>query len=193
MKRSSFIFLLVSMMLLMGKPVLAGQGSPDAPVNLRITITPLQGNPGAVISVSGSGADPALKVFVTLSPQADSATGALATVEATPASNGTFTASLTIPAGTTDGYYAVRAEQFSPRGSVLQYYWNGFIVGSGGAGPLLPGAGGVPEPALPLVTTGLALLLVMGLIVQGVAAVRSNDLAGSVRSSMAEIERWRLN
>jgi hypothetical protein len=171
MRRSYFIILLVGLVLLMGKPVLAGQGSPDAPVSLRISISPLQGNPDTVINVTGSGADASLKVVVTLSPQADSAAGALATVEVTPAADGTFSTSLAVPAGTADGHYAVRAEQFSPRGNVLQYYWNSFIVGSGGGDMFLPGAGSVSEPPAPGLTLALALVLIIGLIVQGGYAI----------------------
>ena len=97
MRRSCFIVLLVGLILCVGSPVMAGQGSPEAPVSLRISVNPLQGDAGAVIDITGSGAEASSKVVVTLAPQADSAAGALASVEVTPDPDGTFAASLTIP------------------------------------------------------------------------------------------------
>jgi hypothetical protein len=161
MKNVSMALLILT--LLVVQPVAAGQGSPDAPVSLRITTSALRGNPGDTVTISGSGAIAGRAVFVTLSPQADSAAGAFITKEVAPAANGTFSLVLTIPADVPDGIYFVRAEQFSSDGAVLQYYWNTFTVGVGGKGPLLPVNGGVMTRASPetLVILGLAVVVMM--------------------------------
>ena len=163
MKQISIALLILATILLMVQPVSAGQGSPDAPVGLRITTSALRGNPGDSVTISGSGAVLGRTVFVTLSPQADSAAGAFITEEVTPAANGTFSLVLTIPTDVPDGIYAIRAEQFSSEGVVLQYYWNAFTVGVGAKGPLLPVNGGVITRVSPetLVILGLAVVMMM--------------------------------
>ncbi len=163
MKQISIALLILATTLLMVQPVSAGQGSPDAPVGLRITTSALRGNPGDSVTISGSGAVLGRTVFVTLSPQADSAAGAFITEEMAPAANGTFSLVLTIPTDVPDGIYAIRAEQFSSEGVVLQYYWNAFTVGVGAKGPLLPVNGGVMTRASPetLVILGLAVVTMM--------------------------------
>jgi len=164
------VLVTVVVFLAAGRPVSAGRGNPNVPVNIRVVVNPSQGNPGDTIQVSGTGADPSSNVVVTLAPQADSAAGALATITVTSAASGDFSAMLTIPANTQDGIYAVRAEQFTANGNVSQFYWNSFVVGTGGTGgPLLPTAGDIlPVPAL---TPLIPLLLVLGLMIQGVCAV----------------------
>ncbi len=141
MKLMAVVLMLLATALWLVKPVAAGQGSPGAPVSLRIAASSWQGNPGDSVTVSGSGAVPTQAVVVTMSPQADSAVGAFVTQTVTPAADGTFSVVLTIPAGVADGNYALRAEQFSPEGFVLQYYWNAFRVGAGDRGPSLPASG----------------------------------------------------
>ncbi len=164
---SGFLLIVV---LIMGQTVYAGDGTTPT---LRITISPVQGEPGTVVDIQGTGADPAFDVVVTLAPQADSAAGAFATVTATPAADGTFSASFTIPDEVTDGHYFLRAEQFSDTGNVLQYYWNGFTVGAMAESALLPETGAIPGTPF-TVTAMLALLLVVGMVLRGAYAVASN-------------------
>lgn len=172
MKRLLLSFILLGTALLVGRPAFAGGGSGDAPVNMRISISPVQGNANTAITVSGTGANPSTPVSVALAPQTDSATNALATVQVTPGSDGTFRATLTVPATTADGQYAVRAEQMDGNGRLLQFYWNLFTVGAGAGVSALPSAGGVMEgPASPVVST-LAILLLIGLGMRGIYAVR---------------------
>lgn len=173
MKQVVIVALLLAATLLLARPVAAGQGSPDAPVSLRISTSTLRGNPGDSVTVSGSGAVPGRTVFVSLSPQADSAAGAFVTTEVSPAANGTFSVGLTIPSNVPDGVYAVRAEQFSPTGAVLQYYWNAFTVGAGGTGgPLLPVSGGE-------INSGLARVhIILGLVVLGMMLSKGIYFAG---------------
>jgi len=169
MKRIALSLLLLGIVFLMTGPVFAGDGDPDPAVSIRMVITPVQGNAGTEISVSGTGADSTLKVHITLSPQAGSAESALATVEVAPNPDGSFSATLTVPAGTADGRYAVRAEQFLATGGLLHYYWNAFTVGAGGEA-LLPVTGSVPGTPF-TVTAALALLLVVGMAIRGVYAI----------------------
>ena len=173
MKRVAFSIFLLMLALLVGQTAFAGGGDTEPAVDIRIGITPTQGDPGTDITVTGTGADPARTVFVTLSPQADSAEGALATVEVQPESDGSFSATLTVPDDTPDGRYAVRAEQFADSGNPLQYYWNAFIVGAGGEGPLLPVTGTFPGTPL-TITAGIALFLLAAMLLRGLygAAVK---------------------
>lgn len=166
MRRIIFSLFLLSLVLLMGNTVFAGDGSSGAAVSIRMAITPLQGVAGTAISVSGTGADPALAVVVALAPQADSSAGALVATTVKPAADGTFSASLTVPANTADGRYAVRVEQLDSAGKLQQYYWNAFTVGAGGGDNLLPVTGTVPGTPLTITAT-LALLLTAGMVLRG--------------------------
>ena len=168
MKQMAVVVLLLTTTMLLVQPVAAGQGSPDTPVSLRITISAARGNPGDSVTISGSGAVPGRTVFVSLSPQADSAVGAFITEEAPPAANGTFSVALTIPSNVPDGVYAIRAEQFSPTGAALHYYWNAFTVGSGGQGPFLPVSGGEIKSELSRVYIILGLVVVGMMLSQGI-------------------------
>ncbi len=169
MRRILLSGLLLIVVLVMGQTVYAGDGVTNT---LRITISPVLGKPGTVVDVQGTGADPAFDVVVTLAPQADSADDAFATVTVTPADDGTFAASFTIPDGMADGRYYLRAEQFSATGNVLQYYWNGFTVGAMAESALLPETGAIPGTPF-TVTAMLALLLLVGMVLRGVYAVAS--------------------
>jgi hypothetical protein len=174
-----FVSLLTSLIFFSGGIVLAGGGSSDAPVDIRISINPTQGDPGESIAVTGTRAKPGSTVFISLSPGAETAEGALVTVEVDPAADGTFSTNLTIPADTEDGIYAIRAEQLSERGNVLQYYWNAVIVGNGGDGPLLPTSGGVIEAEANTGITTLALILIGLLMLGGVYRVIRTKLQES--------------
>ena len=172
MKRVLLSLVLLGLALLVGHPAFAGGGSGDAPVNLRISINPVQGNANTVITVSGSGADPSARVSIALAPQTDTATNALATTQVNPNADGTFSATLTVPANTSDGQYAVRAEQLSSSGQLSQFYWHLFNVGAGAGVSALPASGGVrTEPPSAVVIT-LALLLLLGLSIRGAYAVK---------------------
>lgn len=169
MKRLIISVLLLCLVALMAGPVYAGEGD-DVPRDLRITISPFSGVGGDTISVSGSGADPSQPVILTLSPRPDTAEGALATVTFTPAADGTFRTSLTVPADIADGRYFVRGEQFTASGNVMHYYYNTFAVGNVDLGTLLPVTGVVPGTSLS-VTAMLALLLALTMVARGVYAV----------------------
>lgn len=173
MRRILFSGLLLLIVLLMGQAVYAGDGTANT---LRITISPVLGEPGTVVDVQGTGANPDFDVVIALAPQADSADDAFATVTVTPADDGTFAASFTIPDSVADGRYFLRAEQFSDTGNVLQYYWNGFTVGTMAEGALLPETGAIPGTPF-TVTAMLALLLAVGLVLRGAYAVTSHRLA----------------
>lgn len=173
MRRILFSLFLLSLVSLMGSTVFAGDGSSGAAVSIRVGITPLQGQVGTSISVSGTGANPALDVVVALSPQGDSSAGALATITAKPAADGTFSATLTVPANTADGRYAVRVEQLDSAGKLQQYSWNAFTVGAGGGDNLLPVTGTVPGTPLTITAT-LALLLSAGMVLRGLYGVWSS-------------------
>lgn len=173
MRRIIFSLFLLSLVLLMGSTVFAGDGNSGAAVSIRMAITPLQGEVGTSISVSGTGANPALDVIVALAPQADSSAGALASVTAKPAADGVFSATLTVPANTADGRYAVRVEQLDSAGKLQQYSWNAFTVGAGGGDNLLPVTGTVPGTPL-TITAALALLLTAGMMLRGLYGVLSS-------------------
>jgi len=167
MRRMLLSGFLLMVVLVMGQTVYAGEGTART---LRITISPVLGDPGTEVDIQGTGANPDFDVVIALAPQADSAEGAFATVTVTPAADGTFSTSFTIPENMTDGRYFLRAEQISDTGSVLQYYWNGFTVGAAPAGALLPETGAIPGTPF-TVTAMLALLLLTGMVLRGVYAV----------------------
>ena len=172
MKRVLLSLILLGLALLVGHPAFAGGGSGDAPVNLRISINPVQGNANTAITVTGTGADPSAKVSLALAPQTDTAANALATTQVNPNADGTFSATLTVPANTSDGQYAVRAEQLSSTGRLSQFYWHLFNVGAGAGVSALPASGGVRTDSPSAVVITLALLLLFGLSIRGAYAVK---------------------
>lgn len=152
---------LAAVLLLPVATALAGEGE----TTLRITISPVSGEPGTSIAVTGQGAKAGIPVKVMIVTNGDTGEGAIAEVQVDPAADGTFSATIKLPAGTADGSYAVRAEQRNKRGGLIHYWWVGFQVGSGSA--LLPVTGTLPGTSI-TVTTALAALLVIALVVQGV-------------------------
>ncbi|MFQ5610661.1 MAG: hypothetical protein ACE5H9_00860 [Anaerolineae bacterium] len=174
MKRVVFSIALLAIVLLMAGPVSAGEGDDDPATTLRISITPTQGDPGTEISVTGSGAQAGIKVRLMIAPQADSSNDAVGLVEVEPASDGTFSGVVTVPSDLADGIYAVRAEQLNSNGNVIHYFWNAFTVGAGGDGPLLPTTGAIPGTPL-TISAVLAVLLVMGLLIQGLRAAANRS------------------
>ena len=67
MKRIVISLLLLMLVAWMAGPVFAGEGDEDTPRSLKITISPFAGAAGSRIAVTGSGADPAQPVSVSLS------------------------------------------------------------------------------------------------------------------------------
>jgi hypothetical protein len=147
---------MLAMVLLLPTSAAFAGGETDA--TIRIVISPINGDPGTEIAVTGEGAKPGITVRVMIAANGNTGEGEIAGVEVTPAEDGTFSATITVPEGTPDGSYAVRAEQRNQGGGLIHYYWVGFQVGGGNA--LLPVTG-------TLVTAALAALLVIVLAIQG--------------------------
>jgi len=143
-------------------PALAGG---EKETTLRITISPINGDPGTDIAVTGEGAKAAIPVKVMIVTNGDTGEGSIANVSADPAADGKFSATVKVPEGTKDGNYAVRAEQRNQKGDLIHYWWVGFQVGGGNA--LLPVTGTLPGTSI-AITAALAALLVVALAVQGV-------------------------
>lgn len=149
------------LLLLPASVVFAGGGRGPT---LRIAISPIAGDPGTEIAVTGQGAQAETPVQVLIVANGDTGQGEIARLEVTPAPDGTFAATITVPEGTAHGGYAVRAEQRNQSGGLIQYWWVGFQVGGGNA--LLPVTGTLPGTSI-TVTAALAALLVAGLAFQG--------------------------
>jgi hypothetical protein len=124
---------------------------------LRITISPRAGPTGTAITVSGTGAHPDKPVMVSFVVSGEDWGTPLATTDVTPNADGTFEVVITVPEGTADGTYAVRASQTNPlTGNIVHYWWNSFIVG---AAPAMPVSGGeMPQLAWGTAIIGLVLL-----------------------------------
>jgi hypothetical protein len=131
---------------------------------LRIAISPINGDPGTEIAVTGKGANPGTPAQVMIVANGDTGEGEIARVEVMPAENGTFSATIIVPEGTADGNYAVRAGQRNQNGGLIHYWWVGFQVGGGNA--LLPVTGTLPGTSI-TVTAALGALLVAVLAFQG--------------------------
>ncbi len=163
--RVAMVIMLAVVLLLPTSIAFAG-GETDA--TIRITISPINGDPGTDIAVTGEGAKPGITVQVLIVANGNTGEGEIAKVEVTPAEDGTFSATITVPEGTPDGSYAVRAEQRNQGGGLIHYYWVGFQVGGGDA--LLPVTGTLPGTSI-TVTAALAVLLVIVMAVQGTRRV----------------------
>jgi hypothetical protein len=146
-------------------PVSTAVAGGETDATLRITISPINGDPGTDIAVTGEGAKAGLPVKVMIVQNGDTGEGVIGeAVIVDPAENGTFSATITVPEGTADGSYAVRAEQRNEGGGLIHYWWVGFQVGGGDA--LLPVTGTLPGTSI-TITAALAALLVVVLAVQG--------------------------
>ncbi len=156
---------LIAMLLVPVSTALAG-GEKQA--TLRIAISPINGDPGTDIAVTGEGAKAGVPVKVLIVTNGGTGAGVIQEVEVSPKEGGTFEATIVVPEGTKDGSYAVRAEQRNEDGGLIHYYWVGFQVGSGDA--LLPVTGTLPGTSI-TVTAALAALLVIVLAVQGTRRV----------------------
>ncbi len=140
----------------------------ESDTSLRITISPLNGDPGSDISVTGEGARAGIPVKVMIVTNGDTGEGVIAEVELDPAEDGTFSTNIAVPDGTEEGNYAVRAEQRSESGGLIHYWWVGYQVG--GSDALLPVTGTLPGTTI-TITAALAALLVGSLIFQGTRRV----------------------
>lgn len=158
--------IMLAMVLLLPTSIAFAGGETDA--TIRITISPINGDPGTDIAVTGEGAKPGITVQVMIVANGNTGEGEIAKVEVTPAEDGAFSATITVPEGTADGSYAVRAEQRNQGGGLIHYYWVGFQVGGGDA--LLPVTGTLPGTSV-TITAALAALLVIVLAVQGTRRV----------------------
>jgi hypothetical protein len=146
-------------------PVSIAFAGGETETTLRITISPINGDPGTDISVTGEGAKAEMPVKVMIVTNGDTGEGAIAEVEVDPVDDGTFSTTIGVPEGTEDGSYAVRAEQRNEGGGLIHYWWVGFQVGGGDA--LLPVTGTIPGTSI-TITAALAALLVVALAFQGV-------------------------
>ena len=151
----------VTLIMLLLLPVSVATAGGETGQTLRIAISPISGEPGTGIAVTGEGALPEISVKVMIVTNGDTGAGMIQEVDVTPAADGTFSATITVP----DGTYAVRAEQRNQSGGLIQYWWVGFQVGSGSA--LLPVTGTLPGTSI-TITAALAALLVLALMGQGV-------------------------
>jgi hypothetical protein len=175
--RLYWISLLVLGVWLAATPIaLAGGGQDNFTISMTISQQIVA--PGASITVTGSGADPALRVAVLIVPSPNSGANALASVEAVPDAGGNFSAVVTVPDTAATGRYAVRAEQPPVYGGLVrQFFWVGICVNQctgQSLGSMLPDTGGsLPTGAsIPLVLSGI---LVSALAVRGVGrAVRGS-------------------
>jgi hypothetical protein len=123
----------------------------------QFTINPASGPQSTAITVTGQGALAGLPVQVMLAVNGETGDGALTVVQVDPDAGGNFSAVVVVPANTSDGRYAVRAEQRDIQGTLLRYYWAGFTVG-----PILnPTTGGLRETSLALAAVLAALLVGM--------------------------------
>lgn len=142
MKR--WIVLLLVGMLLMTNPALASAGGPEFQATLVKDISTRAGGPGTEVTVSGSGAVSGRNIIVTLISQPEMTGDGWVRQEIMPNQDGTFSATLTVPADIPAGVYYVRAEQYTPLGFLQHYFWNTFRVSGG-----MPGIDTAPAPAQP--------------------------------------------
>lgn len=157
------VVITLAVVLLIPVSIAVAGGETDA--TIRISISPVNGDPGTDIAVTGEGAKADIPVHVMIVANGDTGQGEIAKVEVTPAADGAFSATLKVPEGTGDGSYAVRAEQRNQSGGLIHYWWVGFQVGGGDA--LLPETGTLPGTTISI-TAALAALLVIVLAFQGV-------------------------
>jgi len=155
----------ITLVALLVVPISTALAGGETETTLRITISPINGDPGTDIAVTGEGAQAGIPVKVMIVTNGDTGEGPIADASVNPAADGKFSATVKVPQGTKDGNYAVRAEQRSQKGSLIHYWWVGFQVGGGNA--LLPVTGTLPGTAV-TITAALGALLVAALAVQGV-------------------------
>jgi hypothetical protein len=167
------IVLALGMWLVAAPLVLAGGGSDNFTIAFTLSRTMVK--PGDAIQVTGTGATSNVIVNVLIVPAPNSGANALTAVQVNPQADGSFSATVTVPATAQTGRYAVRAEQPAGNGQLVnQYGWVGICVNEctgGSLGSQLPETGGTLPggAAAPLALSGL---LVSILVVQGARRVR---------------------
>jgi hypothetical protein len=167
------IVLALGMWLIAAPLALAGGGSSNFTIQFTLSRTIVK--PGDAIQVTGTGAVNDLIVNVLIVPAPTSGANALTAVQVNPQADGSFSATITVPATAQTGRYAVRAEQPAGNGALVrQFGWVGICVNEctgQSLGSQLPETGGTLPggAAAPLALSGL---LVSMLVVQGVRRVR---------------------
>jgi hypothetical protein len=154
--------------------VLAGGGSDNFTIAFTLSRTLVK--PGDAIQVTGTGATSNVVVNVLIVPAPNSGANALTAVQVNPQADGSFSATVSVPATAQTGRYAVRAEQPAGNGRLVnQYGWVGICVNEctgESLGSQLPETGGTLPggAAAPLALSGL---LVSVLVVQGARRIRA--------------------
>ena len=157
--RLRIVLTLATLLLL---PVYSSVAGAETGTSLRISVSPVSGPQETAIAVTGTGAQVSTPGQVMMASDGDTGAGALTVVQVDPDSSGNFAATIVVPADALDGRYAVRVEQRTAQGSLLQYYWASFSVGN----VLIPETGGLQGTYL-TVTAVLAALLVALMFFQG--------------------------
>lgn len=162
MKRSMVLILSLALVLALANIALADTPVGGVLTTLRITINPRWGPVGTLITVYGEGAQADKPVKVAFTTSGEWGTD-LTTVEITPNIDGTFQTTVTVPEGTAEGTYAVRAWQINPlTGNVLQYWYSSFVVSA--TPPVMPitGAEGLPPVRATAVIGEVLLVMLVG-------------------------------
>jgi hypothetical protein len=174
--RVRWILLLASLWFAVAPVALAGEGQDD--FTIRIAIDKTMVSPGDAISVTGSGATADVTVNVLIVPDPTSGANDLTSVEVTPNTDGSFSASVTVPDATETGRYAVRAEQPTGNGALVdQYYWVGICVNEctgESFGAMRPDTGGSFATGT-VASLILSTLLVGALTIQGVRRAQADQ------------------
>ena len=158
-------FLLSFLLMCIASPTVAQTNDTtiiDVTRNLRISIQAFSGSIGEEVTVEGTGANVKSPVILSFSSQPHTSEAAFVTQSVTPNSDGSFTGSLVVPNEMSSGRYYIRGEQFDSDGTVLQYYYNEFVVNPTTEAALLPVTGTVPGTSLTITTT-LALLIILAM------------------------------
>ncbi len=158
MKTFITIVLSLALCLMLVSLVLAEGPAGAEETTLRITVDPRVGPAGSALTVNGQGASPGTTVRIAFSTWGGGPE--LASANATPGPDGTFQATLTVPAGTVEGKYEVRATQTLPQ-TGRQYWYVSFLVGTCCPGDL-PVTGGTPLRATAVMGEVLLLILLGG-------------------------------
>ena len=154
--------ILLTLATLLLLPAYSSVAGAETGTTLRISISPVSGPQETAIAVIGTGAQVGTPVQVMIASDGNTGAGELKVVQVDPDSNGDFAATIVVPADALDRRHAVRAEQRTAQGSLLQYNWTTFTVGN----VLIPETGGLQGTSL-TVTAVLAALVVALMLFHG--------------------------